>query len=106
LDESGRERELQRQVDGGKLDARAVGAVMEAMGHARRVRQQEWPARLTDREVEVLRLIALGRSSRGVAQELTISIKTVGRHIENIYGKTGASSRATAALFAMQHDLI
>jgi HD-GYP domain-containing protein (c-di-GMP phosphodiesterase class II)/DNA-binding CsgD family transcriptional regulator len=106
LDEAAREHEMKRQADEGKLDARAVAAVLEASGHAARIRWKEWPAGLTDREVEVLRLIAQGHSSRSVAEELTISIKTVGRHIENIYGKTSASSRATAALFAMQHDLI
>ena len=65
-----------------------------------------WPADLTDREVEVLRLIARGRSNREVAERLFISTKTVGRHVENVYAKIGVSSRAAAALFAMEHRLL
>ena len=65
-----------------------------------------WPAELTDREVEVLRLIARGRSNREVAERLFISPKTVGRHVENLYRKIGVSSRAAAAVFAMEHGLL
>ena len=65
-----------------------------------------WPAGLTDREVEVLRLIARGRSNREVAERLFISPKTVGRHVENLYRKIGVSSRAAAAVFAMEHGLL
>ena len=64
------------------------------------------PAGLTGREVEVLRLIARGRSNRQVAEELFISVKTVGRHVENVYAKIGVSSRAAAAVFAMRHNLL
>jgi DNA-binding NarL/FixJ family response regulator len=56
--------------------------------------------------VEVLRLLCLGLSNREIADRLTIARKTAGAHIEHIYAKTGATNRATAALFAMQHDLI
>ncbi len=65
-----------------------------------------WPAGLTDREVEVLRLIARGRSNREVAERLVISTKTVGRHVENVYAKIGVSSRAAAAVFAMENRLL
>ena len=65
-----------------------------------------WPADLTDREVEVLRLIARGRSNREVAERLFISPKTVGRHVENLYAKIGVSSRAAAAVFAMEQRLL
>jgi DNA-binding NarL/FixJ family response regulator len=51
-------------------------------------------------------LISVGKSNREVAERLVISPKTVGRHIENIYAKIGVSTRAAAALFAMQQDLI
>jgi DNA-binding NarL/FixJ family response regulator len=61
---------------------------------------------LTDREVEVLRLIARGRSNKEVASSLFISPKTVGRHVENLYAKIGVSSRAAAAVFAMEHGLL
>jgi DNA-binding CsgD family transcriptional regulator len=68
--------------------------------------RRAWPAGLSDREVDVLRQISLGRSNREVASQLFISPKTVGRHIENIYGKIGVSTRPGATLFAMQHQLL
>ena len=64
------------------------------------------PADLTEREVEVLRLIARGRTSAETASELGIQTKTVGSHIEHIYAKIGASNRSVATLFAMQHGLV
>jgi len=64
------------------------------------------PAGLTPREVEVLSLIARGASTRQVAASLGITPKTAGTHIERIYAKTGASTRSTATLFAMQHGLL
>jgi DNA-binding NarL/FixJ family response regulator len=54
----------------------------------------------------VLRLIARGRTNREVAGELHLSAKTVGRHVENLYVKIGVSSRAAAAVFAMQERLL
>jgi DNA-binding NarL/FixJ family response regulator len=63
-------------------------------------------AGLTPRELEVLRLLALGRSNKHIAQELRISRKTVGNHVEHIYTKLGVSNRAMASLFAAQHGLI
>ena len=54
----------------------------------------------------MLRLIARGKSNREVAGRLVISPKTVGRHVENLYAKIGISSRAAAALFAMEHNLL
>jgi HD-GYP domain-containing protein (c-di-GMP phosphodiesterase class II) len=98
--------ELRREVTEGRLDHDAVRAVLEAAGHLTAPSHRVWPAHLTDREVEVLRLISRGASNRTVAQELTISPKTAGRHVENIYDKLGVSSRAAAALFAMQHNLL
>jgi DNA-binding NarL/FixJ family response regulator len=82
-----------------------VEAVVTALGN-RRPRKRAWPAGLTAREVEVLQLLCLGLSNREIADRLTIARKTAGAHIEHIYAKTGATNRATAALFAMQHDLI
>jgi DNA-binding CsgD family transcriptional regulator len=66
---------------------------------------QTYPNGLTEREVEVLRLIAAGRASREIAAELLLSIRTVGRHITNIYGKIGAGSKAEAATFASNHGI-
>jgi DNA-binding NarL/FixJ family response regulator len=61
---------------------------------------------LSDREVEVLCLIARGHTNRRVGDELFISPKTVGRHVENIYAKIGVSTRAGATVYAMEHRLL
>ena len=65
-----------------------------------------YPDRLTQREVEVLRLIAVGRSSREVADDLVLSVRTVERHITNIYSKINARGRADATAYAMGHNLL
>ena len=72
----------------------------------RRARRRAGPAGLTPREIEVLTLIARGASTRQVARALGITAKTAETHIERIYAKTGASTRSTATLFAMQHGLL
>lgn len=106
LDPATARAELRAEVQAGRLDGRAVNAVLEAAG-ARPVHVPEArPARLSDREVEVLRLLARGRTNREIARELVIAPKTVGRHVENIYAKTGLSTRAGAALFCAEHDLL
>jgi DNA-binding NarL/FixJ family response regulator len=64
------------------------------------------PAGLSDREVEVLRLIAEGCSNADVAQRLFISRRTAEHHVQHIYTKVGMSSRAAVALFALEHDLL
>ena len=61
---------------------------------------------LTAREVEVLRLVAAGKTNRAVATDLVISEKTVARHLSNIFDKLGVSSRAAATAYAYEHDLI
>jgi ATP/maltotriose-dependent transcriptional regulator MalT len=63
------------------------------------------PAGLTEREIEVLRLIAEGRTNKEIAAELYLSAKTVSRHLSNIFTKIGVSSRSAATAFAYQHDL-
>jgi HD-GYP domain-containing protein (c-di-GMP phosphodiesterase class II) len=88
------------------LDGEAVACVLAAAGRRPAPSPAGWPAELTDREVEVLRLIARGRSNREVAERLFISPKTVGRHVENLYRKIGVSSRAAAAVFAMENRLL
>ena len=97
--------ELRAEVAAGRLDAEAVDGVLAAAGH-RVQRRREGPAGLTPREVEVLRLLAQGLSNKEIAVRLVISPKTAGNHIEHIYAKIDASSRATASLFAMQHGLL
>ncbi len=97
--------ELRGEVRAGRLDSDAVEAVLGAAGHSRRVRRER-PAGLTEREVDVLRLVARGLSSTEVARQLVISPKTVRNHIEHIYAKTGAGNRVTVSLFATKHGLL
>jgi HD-GYP domain-containing protein (c-di-GMP phosphodiesterase class II) len=97
---------MEAEVAAGHLDANAVGSVLDAAGVERTFSKSPNPGGLTDREVEVLRLIARGESNRKVAEDLFISTKTVGRHVENIYAKIGVSTRAGAALYAMEHRLL
>jgi DNA-binding CsgD family transcriptional regulator len=61
---------------------------------------------LTDRELEVLRLVAAGRSNREISATLVISEHTVARHLQNIFAKLGVSSRTAASAFAFEHDLV
>jgi HD-GYP domain-containing protein (c-di-GMP phosphodiesterase class II) len=89
----------------GRLDADAVAAVCEAAGQ-RTNRRRSRPAGLTEREIEVLRLIARGASEKEVARLLSISRSTAHTHVAHIYEKIGVSTRAGAALFAMEADLI
>ena len=97
--------QLRADVTAGIRDAEAVDAVLAAAGH-RVSRRREGPAGLTPREVEVLKLLAQGLSNKQIAQRLTISPKTAGSHVEHIYSKIEASSRAAASLFAVQHGLL
>jgi DNA-binding NarL/FixJ family response regulator len=63
------------------------------------------PAGLTEREAQVLGLIARGLQTKQVARALGISVKTADRHVQNAYAKIGVSTRAAATVFAMQHGL-
>jgi HD-GYP domain-containing protein (c-di-GMP phosphodiesterase class II) len=93
-------------ADGGHLTRAEVDAVLAAAGQASRPANVARPAGLTEREVDVLRLIARGRSNKEVAATLGISPKTVGHHVEHIYAKAAVSTRAGATLFAMEHGLL
>jgi HD-GYP domain-containing protein (c-di-GMP phosphodiesterase class II) len=95
---------LTAEVSAGRLDAHAVTAVLEAAGQ--RAPRLERPAGLTEREVEVVALLARGLQTKQVARELGISAKTADRHIQNAYHKMGVSSRAAATVFAMEHGLV
>ncbi len=99
------ERQLRADVRAGRLDVDAVSAVLGAAGH-RVARRSEGPGGLTTREVEVLRLLAVGCSNRQIADRLVISPKTAGNHVEHIYAKLGVSSRAAASLFAVRQGLL
>jgi HD-GYP domain-containing protein (c-di-GMP phosphodiesterase class II) len=95
---------LASEVSAGRLDAVAVRAVLEAAGQ--RVPRIERPAGLTERETEVIGLLARGLQTKQIARALGISVKTADNHIQNAYSKIGVSTRAAAALFAMQHGLV
>ena len=97
--------QLHGEVRSGRLAADAVDAVLAAAGEGAGKRRPG-PAGLTERELEVLVLIARGASNKHVARTLGITVKTAGTHIERIYAKTGASSRSTATLFALQQGLL
>jgi HD-GYP domain-containing protein (c-di-GMP phosphodiesterase class II) len=89
----------------GRLDAACVKAVLAAAGQQVPGRRMTRPAGLTEREVDVLRLLARGSSNADIARELVVSRRTAEHHVQHIYGKIGVSTRAAAALFAMQHGL-
>ena len=93
-------------VDAGRFGAAEVDAVLAAAGAAGRPPRVARPAGLTEREVDVLRLIGRGRTNREVAAALGIAPKTVGHHVEHIYAKAGVTTRAGATLFAMEHGLL
>jgi HD-GYP domain-containing protein (c-di-GMP phosphodiesterase class II) len=92
------------EVQAGRLDAEAVSAVVEAAGLPRR--RTTWANDLTDREVEVLRVLARGLSNREIAETLVLSPRTVQHHLASIYDKIDLHTRAGAAVFAIEHGLV
>jgi HD-GYP domain-containing protein (c-di-GMP phosphodiesterase class II) len=94
---------LGNEARAGRLDADAVTAVVESAGQ--RAPRLERPAGLTEREAEVVAMLARGLQTKQVARALGISAKTADRHIQNAYRKIGVSTRAAATLFAMEHGL-
>lgn len=96
---------LSREARAGRLDGEAVNAVLAAAEH-RIDNRPELPAGLTPRELQVLRLLARGMSSRTIGERLGISPKTARNHIEHIYAKAGVSTRAGVSLFAVRHGLV
>ncbi len=95
---------LTAEANAGRFDPDAVVAVIEAAGQ--RAPRLERPAGLTEREAEVVAMLARGLQTRQVAHELGISVKTADRHVQNAYGKIGVSTRSAATLFAMEHGLV
>ena len=89
-----------------------AGRVFRELGAAPAARDVEQllrpsrPAGLTEREVEVLRLVAGGRSNSDIAAALVLSEKTVARHLSNIFTKLDVSSRTAAAAFAFENRLL
>jgi DNA-binding NarL/FixJ family response regulator len=106
---------LQRMSDevGHALCPDAFGALAEALRAAgstalsrRKSRSPARPAGLTDREVEITRLLAKGLSRNEMAQQLVVSEHTIRHHLEHIYNKLGVSTRVGATLFAIEHGLL
>jgi HD-GYP domain-containing protein (c-di-GMP phosphodiesterase class II) len=96
---------LRTDVGAGRLDGDAIAAVLAAAGLQRGSRRTR-PAGLTARQIEVLRLLASGRSNREIATALTISPRTAEHHVQDCYARIGVGTRAGATLFAMQHGLL
>jgi DNA-binding CsgD family transcriptional regulator len=101
--------------DGAALEFEAARAAFDRLGAAPDVahvdalsgRAESFETHgLTSRELEVLRLLASGRTNRDIAAELVVSEHTVARHVQNIFAKLGVSSRTAATAFAFEHDLV
>jgi DNA-binding CsgD family transcriptional regulator len=93
------------------LDAAAevfdrLGARLDVRKLAMLRRAPSLPDGLTEREVEVLALVAAGQTNRQIAEALVISHKTVARHLSNIFVKCGLATRAAATAYAFEHDLL
>jgi putative nucleotidyltransferase with HDIG domain len=99
-------RQLDADVVAGRLDGDVVAAVLQAAGVRAGAAPRAFPAGLTGREVQVLRLVARGLSNKQIAAQLELSPKTVGHHVAHVYAKAGVSTRAAAALFAVEHGLL
>jgi HD-GYP domain-containing protein (c-di-GMP phosphodiesterase class II) len=96
--------QLRRDAEAGRLAPEAVQAVLAAAGQPGRPLRR--PAGLSERECEVLGLIARGLTTKQVARRLGITPKTCDHHIQRLYGKAGVSTRAGATLYALEHGLV
>ena len=80
-------------------------AVLQGRVESLPTKMLAYPDGLTQREVEVLRLITTGKSNSKIAQELVLSVRTVERHVSNIYAKINARGRVDATSYALSHRL-
>ena len=97
---------LRNAVRDGKLCSQAVEAVLTSAGQGSRRGTGERLAGLTPREIEVLRLIAGGHTAKEAARKLEIAPKTADNHIQNLYSKIGVTTRAGAALYALERGIV
>lgn len=104
LDNSAAAQAIRAEARAGRLDADGVEAVLAASGH-RPARRTSRDGNLTAREIEVLRLVAQGRSNREIAAALHIAEKTARNHIERMYAKLGVRNRTQASLAAIDRGL-
>ena len=92
------------ELDAARHTFAELGAV-PALREVERLQRRSTPGGLTERELEVLRLVAEGRGNPEIARVLFLSQKTVARHLSNIFAKTGVESRAAATAYAYRHQL-
>jgi HD-GYP domain-containing protein (c-di-GMP phosphodiesterase class II) len=97
---------LAEEVRAGRIDARAADSVCAAAGARSTRLKGELPLGLSEREAEVLALLARGLSNKEIGSTLFISARTAGNHIAHIYEKTGVNTRAGAALLAVTRGLV
>jgi len=106
LDAAGAEAELLKDANSGRLCPEAVDAVLAAAGHRVAKRPHDLPAGLTEREHEVLLALAGGKANKEIAEDLGISVKTAGNHIQHIFDKTGVRTRSAATVWAFERHLV
>ena len=97
---------LGSEVRSGRLDRESVRVILDRVGQAQPRLRGELPAGLSPREVEVLALLARGHSNKRIGECLHVSESTVKNHVGSLYGKIGLRTRAGAALFAAEHNLL
>ena len=97
---------LGEEARAGRLDRDSVRVVLEVVGQPLPKLRGHAPAALSSREIDVLALLAKGRSNKDIAARLHVAERTVKNHVANVYDKIGVRTRAGAALFAVEHDLI
>ena len=95
---------IAREIGSGPLEQRLIGLQEKAASMA--APAAAYPDGLTEREVEVLRLLAIGRTNQQIADELVIAPNTAAKHVANILGKTGSANRTEAAAYATQQGLV
>jgi HD-GYP domain-containing protein (c-di-GMP phosphodiesterase class II) len=95
---------LRSEAKAGRLDPDCVAAVLAAAGHRPGVIER--PGGLTDRESQTLALLARGMATKQIARTMGVTPKTADHYIQRVYAKIGISTRAAAAVYAMQHGLV
>jgi DNA-binding NarL/FixJ family response regulator len=97
----------QVELEAARAAFERLGATLDARAAADQLRDaSDLPRGLSARELEVLRLLAAGKTNREIAATLIISEHTVSRHVQNIFHKLDVSSRAAATAFAFEHSLV
>ncbi len=106
LDADAAQAELLAEAAAGRLCPEAVDAVLAAAGHRVAKRPRELPGGLTEREYEVLLALASGKTNKEIADDLGISAKTAGNHVQRIFDKTGVRTRSAATVWAFERNLV